>query len=581
MKAHLPTIPLTALAATFCASLIASGEQQLVDAPADKTPRMREWPSTPPVDCPFQRSEQIAGIAFTGLHAEYTNADTWYPSWASDGNLYSPWTDGVVNGLSSGSFGEGATTGHAKIVGDDPMNLKVVDQAVVKASSLPYGGRYPCGSLVHNGVWYYGTYCLMNENGSLQAMTKVGDQEVNWGVFGPFVGFRWSKDVGKTWTETPHTPARPLFPEPAKQGAPVKIGSPHFVDFGRNMEHSPDGKAYLVAHGAMSPDPKPRIANASWITGDQVFLLRVTPSIETVNDASKYEFFAGHDDSGQPLWTNDFTRIKPLVDWNNRCGCVTMTYNAPLKKYLMCITDGRTTVSPFDTYILESDRITGPWKLVAFMADFGPQAYFVNIPSKFIGKDGRTLWLCYAANFASGGWPAGWRPNPPGSRYGMCLQQVRLISTDEPKSSSPLHSQDNIAAQATVTVSSTHAGYSAGGAVDGVVGGFPGDTSHEWATSGESDTAMIRLTWAQEQTIDRIWLFDRPNTLDQIMSGMLIFSDGTTVPVGPLPDDAAKGVEIRFSPKKVRWLIFAVAGTKPGSPNIGLAEIAVFRAAAR
>jgi hypothetical protein len=33
-------------------------------------------------------------VAFTGRHAEYTGADTWYPSWANDGNLYSPWPDG-------------------------------------------------------------------------------------------------------------------------------------------------------------------------------------------------------------------------------------------------------------------------------------------------------------------------------------------------------------------------------------------------------------------------------------------------------------------------------------------------------
>ena len=26
----------------------------------------------------------------------------------------------------------------------------------------------------------------------------------------------------------------------------VKFGAPHFVDFGQELEHSPDGKAYLV-----------------------------------------------------------------------------------------------------------------------------------------------------------------------------------------------------------------------------------------------------------------------------------------------------------------------------------------------
>jgi hypothetical protein len=50
------------------------------------------------------------------------------------------------------------------------------------------------------------------------------------------------------------------------------------------------------------------------------------------NDLSKYEFYAGDDDKGQPLWTNDFKKIKPLLEWNNNMGCVTVTYDAPLKK---------------------------------------------------------------------------------------------------------------------------------------------------------------------------------------------------------------------------------------------------------
>ena len=78
----------------------------------------------------------------------------------------------------------------------------------------------------------------------------------------------------------------------------MKIGAPHFVNFGKNMEHSPDGKAYLVCHGTVEPDPKPRFGNNSWGTGDQLFLLRVQPSVENINDASKYEFFAGHDAAG-------------------------------------------------------------------------------------------------------------------------------------------------------------------------------------------------------------------------------------------------------------------------------------------
>ena len=123
------------------------------------------------------------------------------------------------------------------------------------------------------------------------------------------------------------------------------------------------------------------------------------PSPESINNAAAYEYFAGHDPDGAAVWSADFAQIKPIFEWNNSAGCVTMTYNAPLKKYLMCITDGWPTIKSMDSYILESDFITGPWKMVRYLKDFGPQAYFVNIPSKFISEDGRTAWLCYFSKF--------------------------------------------------------------------------------------------------------------------------------------------------------------------------------------
>jgi hypothetical protein len=354
--------------------------------------------------------------------------DTWYPSWAGDGKLYSPWTDGFLNGVNSASWsGEKATTGHAAIAGDDPLHLTFTNAGVYRGSASPYSGRYPCANLVYNGVWYYGTYCLNDSDGDPCA-------GLNWDILGPFVGFRYSTDYGKTWTDTPHTPARPLFGEPAKAGGTVKMGVPHVVDFGKNMRYSPDGKAYLVGHGATNPDPKPRAANLSWVTGDQVYMARVPPSPQNINDAAKYEFFAGHDDQGNPTWTHNFSKIKPLVDWNNNCGGTTITYNPGLKKYLMCINDGGDTVSKMNTYILESDRITGPWKLAVYMKNFGEQAYFANMPSKFISADGRTAWLCYSANFTNIVFPklpklkfdppAG---HPVGEAAPMVWQEIKLL----------------------------------------------------------------------------------------------------------------------------------------------------------
>jgi hypothetical protein len=551
-------------------SVSAPAAERLVPAPEPKPYRV--WSSTPPADCPFQPSDLLLGVGFTGRHAEYTGADTWYPTWAADGNLYSPWTDGNVNGLGSSSGGTDATTGHATILGEDPLRLVVTNQGVFKSSPRPYEGRYPCGSLVFGGVWYYGTYCL-HPNGQVPR----DGIPYNWPWLGPFVGFRWSTNYGGSWTETPCTPEKPLFGEQALHGEPVKIGAPHFVDFGRNLEHSPDGKAYLVAHGAADGLNR-RYAFNSWITADQVYLARVSPGIENMNNAAKYEFYSGDDSAGEPTWSHDFSRIRPVAEWRDHMGCVTMTYNAPLKRYLLCVTDGGNTVSRYNTYVLESKRMTGPWKLVTHMTNFGEQAYFVNLPSKFIGADGRSLWLCYAANFSSGWGGITFKSLPRGSRYGMCLQEIRLLAPGQPVGSDPLNSADNVALEAAVSASSTHRDYSAAGAIDGVVAGFPADIRREWASEGEQDTAMLRLTWSTPQRVNRVWLFDRPNVLDQVSSGMLVFSDGTTLATGALPDDAKQGLEVTFEAKTINWLLFVVTGAKKGSPNIGLSEIAVFRA---
>ena len=109
------------------------------------------------------------------------------------------------------------------------------------------------------------------------------------------------------------------------------------------------------------------------------------------------------------------------------------------------------------------------------------------------------------------------------------------------------------------------------------MGGYPEDISAEWAADGEKTSATLRLNWDNPQIVNRVWLFDRPNThADQVTAGMLIFSDGSTITVGELPDDASAAKEITFPPKEVAWLKFVVTSVKPQTQNTGLAEIAVF-----
>jgi len=549
------------------------------------------WTSEPPQDCPFEPSRDIRGIAFTHNFAAYTDADTWYPSWASDGNMYSGWTDGEIGEESChSSGGDRARTGNARITGDDPLSLTIMSLGSEPASALPYGGRYPSANLVYDGVWYYGTYCVDFD----QSKPEYRDL-YSWAICGPVPGFRISMDYGETWIPSPLSPDRPLFPESGKYGRQVKMGTPHFVDFGRNLEHSPDGKAYLVGHGAMDADPTPRIAGNSWIAGDAVYLARVSPSPKNVNDLGAYEFFAGQGSDGRPVWSRNFADIRPLLAWNDRMGCATITYNAPLRKYLMCVTDGWPGVEDMNSYILEAEEITGPYRMVTFMNKFGRQGYFLNFPSKFISADGRTVWLSYSANFHKAYFGNRTAAAPMGSRYAWTLQEVKLLDRAQDVSgpaaigqlpSDPLKSENNIALLARVNVSSVHKKskpftelieYFGEGAVDGIVDLNAKINTHEWVSRGERETAMIRLSWDSPQTVRRVWLFDRPNPDDHITSGVLLFSDGSAVRVGELPNDAKACKELNFSPKNIMWVVFTVDTVSRETTNAGLAEMVVFR----
>jgi len=109
-----------------------------------------------------------------------------------------------------------------------------------------------------------------------------------------------------------------------------------------------------------------------------------------------------------------------------------------------------------------------------------------------------------------------------------------------------------------------------------VVGGFPGDPRNEWASKGEQQGAWLELRWKTPVEIDTVALWDRPNLLDQVLEGRLTFGDGGAVSVGALADDAVEPTVVRFPRRRVTWLRFTVVRVKPGSPNIGLSEIAVF-----
>jgi LmbE family N-acetylglucosaminyl deacetylase len=138
-------------------------------------------------------------------------------------------------------------------------------------------------------------------------------------------------------------------------------------------------------------------------------------------------------------------------------------------------------------------------------------------------------------------------------------------------------SSTNIAPLATVTASSDNPadGEQATKAVDGVVDGWPGDYTREWATEGEDAGAWIQLAWATPYVVDRVVLYDRPNANDHVIGGTLTFSDGTGVNVGAL-DNTGAATTVTFPPRSITSVTFTVTSVSAATENIGLAEVEVY-----
>ena len=76
--------------------------------------------------------------------------------------------------------------------------------------------------------------------------------------------------------------------------------------------------------------------------------------------------------------------------------------------------------------VFTSRSITGPWKVVHYLKEFGPQAYFVNVPTKFISDDGRRMWLSWSANYNNGADPP-MTMRPQFSNYWWSLREIELV----------------------------------------------------------------------------------------------------------------------------------------------------------
>jgi hypothetical protein len=519
------------------------------------------WENEIPEYCPFERSKDIKKVVFTGRYANYTGADTWYLQSAPDGYMYSHWTDGNIEGFSVNSNIRSKSTGQAKIKGNDPVNLKFINLGRMWSGGANY---YPCVSLIVDSVFYIGTYNAYNHEGY-------------------FNGFRYSSDFDHftantepDW-ENPYwsnaiDPDGNFFNEKGK----AKFRVPHAVNFACNNK-ALDGKVYLSAHGYSSGK-----GMNNWDKGDAIYICRTDATIHSITDPLAWEFFSGHDKSGEAVWKRGVENARPVLDWPNHLGSESITWFPKLNKFILmsCRLKEAEDNLPYNlTIFWEADKITGPYRIIHYMRNWGQQAYFPNIPAQLINDDGRSGWMTVACNYSVQ------NIDPHQCRYAASMHEIifDVKGRDLSESSGPLK---NIAPRAVVTATSWEPPVSRPeNAVNGVIDVEGKSLRNEWI-SQEGEGAALKMEWETPHTIDRIRIYDSPSHDRWLKEGYFVFSDGTMEWMYAAPSNSAKTpAEINFEPKTVRWVKFTITDgvaditkatqVEPGQ-RLGISEIQVF-----
>ncbi len=189
----------------------------------------------------------------------------------------------------------------------------------------------------------------------------------------------WSTDQGQTWNWAPWK-------------FTVSFGCPTFVNFGPNYRHARDRFVYIVSPDALS----------AYEPAHRFILARVATHQILERDA--YEFFAGMDEAGQPLWTPDIEQREAIFQNPGRCYRSGISYHRPSGRYLwyqVILNPQRVQEArpKFGIGVFEAPEPWGPWHTVYYEenwdVDPGESGCF---PTTWMKEDGHGLHLLFSGN---------------------------------------------------------------------------------------------------------------------------------------------------------------------------------------
>jgi hypothetical protein len=186
----------------------------------------------------------------------------------------------------------------------------------------------------------------------------------------------WSDDKGTSWKESTW-----VWPKGEGNFQPNT-----FLQFGKDYAGARDDYVYFYGRN-----------QTAWAKGKHSYMGRVHRARLQRREA--YEFFAGLDADGAPVWSVDVDDRKAHFTDPAGAEGVQVVFNAGAKRYLLTVHRGaQGTLGIFD-----APEPWGPWTTVAYYDNWlelkgtgaKREMLFVNIPTKWISLDGKTFWVIF------------------------------------------------------------------------------------------------------------------------------------------------------------------------------------------
>jgi hypothetical protein len=318
---------------------------------------------------PYPPSHTVKEIefGFSTRERRAPGSDNWPVSWGDDDHQYVAWGDG---GGFGGTNSDGRVSlGVARIEGPHDKYL----------GHNVWGGKNPKSKAQFGGK-SYGIVCV---DGVLYMWVGPGSDTTSYGE----ARLCKSTDHGATWSKA--------------DWAFVKSDGlimPTICQFGKDYSGARDGYVYSYFIRLQGNPSKLNVHKPG-----QIDLARV-PN-DRLMDRSAYEFFAGMDAQGKPRWTADLRARHPVFEDARGVGwCMSVSYNAGLKRYLLCTEHDASFRGNLG--IFDSPEPWGPWTTVAYESNWGSfgSTFFWNFSNEWLSGDGRSFTLIFTGTGRNDAW---------------------------------------------------------------------------------------------------------------------------------------------------------------------------------